>query len=186
MSNSLWPYGLSPARLLCPWNSLGKSTGMSCHAFLQGIFPTQGLNLHLLGLLHWQAGSLSSAIEPVSLSSPELASTTRETQLCVYMCAFVYRVLSYALCIYYFIRSSQLHELGANVLRFHNKKLESWIIQPVKGTPKTSPCPWPVLSHSMCQFISFSFFPVGSLFQIYVYLLEQFLKQGTEIIYLDK
>ena len=29
-----------------------------CHALLQGIFPTQGLNLRLLHLLHWQAGSL--------------------------------------------------------------------------------------------------------------------------------
>ena len=29
-----------------------------CHALLQGIFPTQGLNLHPLHLLHWQAGSL--------------------------------------------------------------------------------------------------------------------------------
>ena len=33
-----------PARLLCPWNSPGKNTGMSCHSFLQGIFPTQGSN----------------------------------------------------------------------------------------------------------------------------------------------
>ena len=29
--------------------------------FLQGIFPTQGLNPHLLCLLHWQAGSLPLA-----------------------------------------------------------------------------------------------------------------------------
>ena len=29
-----------------------------CHALLQGIFATQGLNLRLSGLLHWQAGSL--------------------------------------------------------------------------------------------------------------------------------
>ena len=29
-----------------------------CHALLQGIFPTQGLNLHLLHLLHWHVGSL--------------------------------------------------------------------------------------------------------------------------------
>ena len=28
-----------------------------CHAFLQGIFPTQGSNPYLLCLLHWQAGS---------------------------------------------------------------------------------------------------------------------------------
>ena len=30
-------------------DSPGKNTGVSCHAFLQGIFPTQGLNP---GLLH--------------------------------------------------------------------------------------------------------------------------------------
>ena len=35
-----------------------KNTGVGCHALLQGIFPTQGLNLCLLCLLHWQAGSL--------------------------------------------------------------------------------------------------------------------------------
>ena len=36
----------------------GKNTGMDCHVLLQGIFPTQELNLCLLSLLHWQAGSL--------------------------------------------------------------------------------------------------------------------------------
>ena len=35
-----------------------KNTGVGCHALLQGIFPTQGLNLSLFCLLHWQAGSL--------------------------------------------------------------------------------------------------------------------------------
>ena len=34
------------------------NTGVDCHALFQGIFPTQGLNLCLLCLLHWQAGSL--------------------------------------------------------------------------------------------------------------------------------
>ena len=43
--------------LLCPWDSPGMHTGVGCHALLQGIFPTQGLNLGLLCLLHWQAGS---------------------------------------------------------------------------------------------------------------------------------
>ena len=36
----------------------GKNTGVGCHFLLQGIFLTQGLNLHLLCLLHRQAGSL--------------------------------------------------------------------------------------------------------------------------------
>ena len=44
VSNSLQHQGLSPARLLCPWDSPGKNTGGACHALLQGIFPIQGLN----------------------------------------------------------------------------------------------------------------------------------------------
>ena len=31
------------ARLLCQWDTLGKNTGVGCHALLQEIFPTQGL-----------------------------------------------------------------------------------------------------------------------------------------------
>ena len=49
MSDSLQPHGLQPTRLLSPWNFPGKSTGVDCHFFFQGIFPTQGLNP---GLLH--------------------------------------------------------------------------------------------------------------------------------------
>ena len=44
MSDSVWPCGLQPARLLCPWDSPGKNTGVGCCAHLQGIFPTQELN----------------------------------------------------------------------------------------------------------------------------------------------
>ena len=44
-----------PTRLLCPWDSPGKNTGVGCHFLLQGIFPTQGLNSYLL---HWQVDSL--------------------------------------------------------------------------------------------------------------------------------
>ena len=45
----------------CPGSSIhvdspSKNTGVGCHALLQGVFLTQGSNLHLLGLLHWQAG----------------------------------------------------------------------------------------------------------------------------------
>ena len=38
-----------------------KNTGVVCHALLQGIFPIQRSNQHLLYLLHWQAGSLPLA-----------------------------------------------------------------------------------------------------------------------------
>ena len=53
MSDSLQSYGLYPTRLLCLWNFLGKNTGVGCHFLLQGIFLTQGLNLHFLHLLYW-------------------------------------------------------------------------------------------------------------------------------------
>ena len=49
VSDSLRPHGLEPTRLLCPWNSPGKNTGVVSHFFLRGIFLTQGSNL---GLLH--------------------------------------------------------------------------------------------------------------------------------------
>ena len=58
LSDSLRPHGLQPTRLLCPWDSPGKNTGLGCRFLLQGIFPTQGSNLHLLYLLHWQVDSL--------------------------------------------------------------------------------------------------------------------------------
>ena len=51
-------YGLHPARLLHPCSSPGKNTRMGCHFLLQGIFPTQGSNSHLLRVLHFQADSL--------------------------------------------------------------------------------------------------------------------------------
>ena len=56
-SDFLQPLGLEPARILCPWDSPGKNTGVGCHALLQRIFP-MGSNLCLLHLLHWQVDSL--------------------------------------------------------------------------------------------------------------------------------
>ena len=52
MSDSSWPHGLPPTRLLRPWDFPGKSTGVGCHALLQGVYPTQGSNSCLLQLLH--------------------------------------------------------------------------------------------------------------------------------------
>ena len=48
VSNSLRPHGLQPTRLLCPWNFLGKNTGVGCHSLLPRNFPTQGSNPGLL------------------------------------------------------------------------------------------------------------------------------------------
>ena len=42
VSDSVWPHGLWPTRLLCPWNSPGTNTTVGCHSLLQQIFPAQG------------------------------------------------------------------------------------------------------------------------------------------------
>ena len=77
VSNSLRPQGLWPARL-CPWNFPRKNTGVGYHFLLQGIFPTQGSNTHLLQLLHWQADCL-----PLShLGSPFTVYTYIKTPEC--------------------------------------------------------------------------------------------------------
>ena len=34
VSDSSWPHGLQPTRLLHPWNSPGKGTGVKCHCLL--------------------------------------------------------------------------------------------------------------------------------------------------------
>ena len=53
--------GCSPPGSSVRGDSPGKNTGVGCRDFLQGIFPTQGLNPYLLCLLHWQVGSLPLA-----------------------------------------------------------------------------------------------------------------------------
>ena len=41
VSDPLRPHGLQPARLLCPWDSPGKHTGVRRPSLLQGIFSTR-------------------------------------------------------------------------------------------------------------------------------------------------
>ena len=47
------PVDCSPSGSSVHGDSPGKSTGVGCHALLQGIFPTQGSNPCLFCLLHW-------------------------------------------------------------------------------------------------------------------------------------
>ena len=42
MSNSLQPHGMQPTKLLCPWDSPDKNTGVGCHALLRDL-PKPGV-----------------------------------------------------------------------------------------------------------------------------------------------
>ena len=48
----LRPQGLKPTRFLSPWNFPGQNTEVGCHFLPQGIFPTQGSNLHCKPILY--------------------------------------------------------------------------------------------------------------------------------------
>ena len=86
MSDSLWPLGLYPARLLCPWNFSGKTTRVGSHSLLQGnihdpeielkspalqvdslLFEPPGKPKHSLNLYAYGWMTLSSIV-----SSPQL------------------------------------------------------------------------------------------------------------------
>ena len=66
MSDSLQLHGLQPTRVLCPWDSPDKNTGVGCHARLQGNLPDPG-------------------IEPESLMPPALAGRFFTTEAHIYI-----------------------------------------------------------------------------------------------------
>ena len=80
--STLQTHGLWPTRLLCPWDSPGKNTGVGCHFLLQGIFLTQGSK-------PGQANSVTS--------EPPMCVCVCEC-VCVYVYICVYVCVSESLC----------------------------------------------------------------------------------------
>ena len=84
----LWPYGLPPARLICPWNILCKNTGGGWHFLLQGIFSTQGRTcISCIGrqiLYHWATREApATIIHYYNNQSLNRLKTFRYSYLCV-------------------------------------------------------------------------------------------------------
>ena len=74
----LRPHGLWPSRLFCTWNLPGKNTGLGCSFLLQGIFPTQGLNPHLLPVSPALAGGFFTTCATCSINKQILTSVLEE------------------------------------------------------------------------------------------------------------
>ena len=60
-------------------DSRGKNTEVGCHALLQGIFPTQESNPHLLHLLHWQADSFPLAPPGKPCRAPAISQIVHQS-----------------------------------------------------------------------------------------------------------
>ena len=88
VSDSVWSHRQQPNRLLCPWDSPGKNTGVGFRFLLQGIFPTQGSNPGLLCLLYWQAGSLPLVPpwKPHAAAAAAAAAVAKLLQSCLTLC----------------------------------------------------------------------------------------------------
>ena len=82
------PMDCSPAGSSNLSGSPGKNTGAGGHAPLQRIFSTHGLNLRLLHLLHWQAGSL-----PLAPPGKPLCKSLSRVGLCNHMDYTVHGIL---------------------------------------------------------------------------------------------
>ena len=89
VSNSSWPHGLQPIRLLCPWDLPGKSTGEGCHRLLWHNNSTQH---HLLNnpVNFWNWLGLNQVnvyLQSYHLRSPTLFKypfTNILTNLCIH------------------------------------------------------------------------------------------------------
>ena len=60
LSNSSWPHGLQPTRLLHPWDFPGKSTGVGCHCLFWLGYEHSTYWIHALSFL-FPAASLNFA-----------------------------------------------------------------------------------------------------------------------------
>ena len=95
--DSLQPHGLLPVRLFSPWNFPGKDTGVGCHFLLQRNFLTQGLNLSLLCLLHWQTDSLT-LVPPVKPNYIYIYIYIFMC-VCIYIYIYIYMYIYICVCV---------------------------------------------------------------------------------------
>ena len=104
VSDSLRSHGLYPTRLLCPWNSPGKNTGVVCCSLLQGIFPTQGSNpglLHCRQILYHLShkGSPIYGLSPIKSVGSQL---NQDSRVGSHALIFFFCFNFFPFCIYFF------------------------------------------------------------------------------------
>ena len=123
MSNSLWPRGLQPTRLLYPWSFPGKNTGVGCHSLLQVGLPNPGikprspaLQAVLFFFLTVWATREAQACLPNIQSQPECVGPACIYIGCMYVdtkcvgpaCIYIYRLFVHR----YWMHRASLYPMG--------------------------------------------------------------------------
>ena len=81
-SDSLWPNGLQPARILCPWDFPVKNTGVGFQALFQWILQPKDWT-HV----SWASGIGEQILVPLShLESPPKCNAAKSLQSCPTLC----------------------------------------------------------------------------------------------------
>ena len=140
MSNSLQPCGLWPTRLLCPWNSPGKNTGVGSPSLLQGIFLIQGSNLVscIAGRFFstWATVILNQChclVVPQCMLHLRYAYFLREQIKCTFLKDCVYWPSSYLLVMY----ATRVYALSFTLHRKHTHKFHRTVNQSFLWLPLT-------------------------------------------------
>ena len=94
ISNSLWPHGLWPPRLLCPRDSPGKNTAVGCYALLQGLFwPRDRVSLASPALAGFFTSGATVFLYSVFTHSAPAAAAAKSLQSCLTPSGPLYRHL---------------------------------------------------------------------------------------------
>ena len=111
VSDSLWPHGLWPVRLFCPWDFPGRSTGVDCH-FLSnpGVEP---------GSPALQADALPSEPPEKPKNNQTDLKKAEVEQFFRWLCKGVFQ-------------SEELHEASASRLLSLHSEFSSFFLSPVK------------------------------------------------------
>ena len=118
MSDSFRPHGLYPARLLSPWDSLGKNTGVSYHVLLQGIFLIQGSNSH-----HFPSPALAGGF--FTTSAAWEAQVLCKWGLWLLSCLHLFRVSSHFIYQVSWLLNQTMNSLRAEI--WHTPLLSPWL-----------------------------------------------------------
>ena len=94
VSNSLWPHGLEPASLFCPWDFPDKNTEVGCHFFLQGIFLTHKSNRCLLHC-KWSPILQKDSLVLSHQEFPTLSYRGQKLEKVIVDCDFMYKTFSW-------------------------------------------------------------------------------------------
>ena len=149
MSDSLWSHGLQTTKLLCPWNPLGKNTGVGCHSLLRGIFLTQGSNP---GFLHWRQiichWASREALSPAFWKSDELPLIKMKNKKDSYLKKI--KKIGYHSGAIQSAFQSRNHLLLSEVLMFQ-EKVDIWILLGIVSYFFTFSNTTPMKGESACQ-----------------------------------